>query len=84
VLVYQELSSGKFKDIANPNKPLTQDEKDLLTGYISQLNSAFVDLISRNRNLDRQKTAEAADGSIMTAQDAKTKGLIDEVGGIDD
>lgn len=83
-IAFQELSSGKFKDIANPNKSLTQDEKDLLIGYINQLNESFIDLVSKNRNLDRQKTVEVADGSIMTAQDAQTRGLIDEVGNIDD
>ncbi len=83
-VVYQEISSGKFKDIANPDKALTQEERDLLIGYIDQLNSSFIDLVSKNRNLDRKKTVEVADGSIMTAQEAKTKGLIDEVGNIDD
>ncbi len=83
-VAYQELSSGEFKDIGNPNKPLTEEERDLLLGYISQLNASLIDMISVNRNLDRNKTVAIADGSIMVADEARTKGLIDEVGGLDD
>ena len=83
-IIYQQLSSGEFKDIANPSKPLSQNERDMLIDHVSQLQEIFIDIISDNRNIDRLKVEEIADGSIMTAKEAKTRGLIDEIGGLDD
>lgn len=83
-VIYQQLSSGEFKDIANPNKPMTDEERDILINYINQLESAFVSMISTNRNIARSKVEEIANGSIMTAGEAKTRGLIDEIGGLGD
>lgn len=81
-VIYQELSSGKFKDIGNPNKELTPEEKELLISYVNKLKEIFVEMVSANRNLDILKVREMADGSIMTAEEAKTRGLIDEIGGL--
>lgn len=83
-LIYQELSSGKFKDIANPNKTLTDEERQLLLNYVKGLKEIFIDIVSQNRNLERIKVQEMADGSIMTAEEAKTRGLIDEIGGLEE
>jgi|GEM_PF-5832138 len=83
-VAYQEISSGKFKDIGNPNKSITQEEYDMLAGFVRQLKDNFVSLISENRNMDRAKVEEVADGSIMTAQEAKNRGLIDEIGDLED
>lgn len=83
-VIYQELSSGKFKDIGNPNKELTPEEKELLISYVNKLKEIFVEMVSANRNLDILKVREMADGSIMTAEEAKTRGLIDEIGGLEE
>ncbi|MBU4274768.1 signal peptide peptidase SppA [Patescibacteria group bacterium] len=83
-VVYQEISSGEFKDMGNPYKELTQEEKELFLNFVQDLKDIFVEMVSVNRNLDILKVREMADGSIMTAKDAKTRGLIDEIGGLEE
>ncbi|MBU3896160.1 signal peptide peptidase SppA [Patescibacteria group bacterium] len=83
-IYFQEISSGEFKDIANPDKTLTDKERELLLSFVYKLNDEFVSLVSKNRNMDRRKVEELADGSIMTAGQALNKGLIDEIGSIQD
>ena len=83
-IIYQQLSSGKFKDSGDPDKELTEEEKELYMRDVSILHDIFVRKVAENRNLDIEKVRELADGSIMLGQAAKDNGLIDEIGDIYD
>jgi len=83
-IIYQQLSSGKFKDSGSPDKELTKEEKELYMRDINILHDIFVRRVAENRNLDIEKVQELADGSTMLGQAAKDNGLIDEIGDIYD
>jgi len=83
-LTYQQLSSGKFKDAGDPDKELTAEEKELLMKDIEKMHQLFIENVAVNRNLDIETVEKLADGSTMLGQDAKGKGLIDEIGNIND
>ena len=83
-IIYQELSSGKFKDAGDPDKELTAEEKELYMRDVVKLHDIFVEDIAANRNLDIETVESLADGSTMLGQDAKENGLIDEIGNIYD
>lgn len=82
-ITYVPLNSGKFKDMGNPNKPLTDEERTLLEGQLQEVHDYFVDLVSRYRNIDRAEVASLADGSTLTGTKALEKKLIDILGGRD-
>ena len=44
----------------------------------------FVDIVSEGRKLDRATVRELADGRIYTGRQAKTVGLVDEFGSLQD
>ena len=77
---YIELSSGKFKNYGDPDKPLTQEEKDLIMRDLNILHQNFIEAVAENRNMDIEKVKELADGSTMLGQMALEKGLIDKIG----
>jgi protease-4 len=81
-IIYQQLSSGKFKDTGSPDKELTAEEKELFMRDIKILHEAFVKRVAENRKLDIEKIEKLADGSTMLGKAAKENGLIDEVGDI--
>ncbi len=83
-IIYQQLSSGKFKDTGNPDKELTAEEKELYMRDIKILHEAFVKRVAENRGLDIEKVEKLADGSTMLGKAAKENGLIDEIGSIYD
>jgi protease-4 len=83
-IIYQQLSSGKFKDTGDPNKELTAEEKELYMRDIEILREAFVRKVAENRGLAIEKVEELADGSTMLGRAAKENGLIDEIGDIYD
>jgi len=83
-IIYQQLSSGKFKDTGDPDKELTSEEKELFMRDINILHEAFVKRVAENRGLDIEKVEKLADGSTMLGKAAKENGLIDEIGDIND
>ncbi len=81
-VVYQELSSAELKDLGHPDRELTEKEKEILKGYLEKLHDIFVRKVSENRNLEIEEVERLADGNVMLGEDAKEKGLIDEIGGV--
>jgi protease IV len=83
-IIYQQLSSGIFKDSGDEDKALTKAEKELFMRDINIMHDIFVRRVAENRNLDIRKVEKLADGSTMLGQAAKDNGLIDEIGNIYD
>ncbi len=78
---YVRLTTGKFKDIGSPYRPITDEERELLQADLDTVHNYFIDLVSSYRNLDRDKVAALADGASMTGSRALESELIDAVGG---
>lgn len=79
-LTYNSLSTGKFKDYGNPDKPLTDEEKRLLMRDLEIMHNLFIKAVSENRNLPIDKVKLLADGSSMPGEMALENGLIDRIG----
>ena len=81
-LTYNQLSTGKFKDMGDSEKELTAEEKARLMSDLEKSHQIFVEYVAKNRNMDIEAVKKLADGSSMIAQDAIDAGLIDEIGGL--
>lgn len=81
-LTYNSLSTGKFKDYGNPDKPLTEEEKVLVMRDLNIAHDVFVKAVASNRNLDINKVRSLSDGSSMPGEMALENGLIDRIGGM--
>lgn len=81
-LTYNQLSSGKFKDTGDPDKPLTLEEKNLIMRDVKIMHQNFIKAVSENRNIGIEKVANLADGSTMLGEAALRNGLIDQIGGM--
>jgi len=81
-LTYNQLSSGKFKDTGDPDKPLSAEETNLIMRDINIIYENFIKVVSANRNLDVEKVKQLADGSTILGQMALGEGLIDQTGGM--
>lgn len=74
------ITSGQYKGIGDPNRELTKEEKDLLQVDVDMIHSNFVNAISENRNLEKEKVVALATGASMLGEKALQSGLIDELG----
>ena len=80
-LTYNQLSSGKFKDSGNPDKALTDEERQLMMRDLNIVYDNFVKAVAANRNLAVETVRVLADGSTMMGSMALENKLIDKIGG---
>lgn len=89
--------SGKFKDMLNGAREMTDDEKSYVQGLVMQSYDRFVGIVARSRKLNEKELREGvADGRILSGTDAdasrrSTTGYIEdaydkaaELGGVPD
>ncbi len=81
---YQQIVSGKYKDSGTANRPLTEDEKVLFLRDVNIMYQNFMEVVSENRNIPMEKVKIFADGSTVLGEKAKSLGLVDEIGGINE
>ncbi len=79
-----QLSAGKFKDAGSPDKPLTQEERNLFMRDLEIVHENFIETVSENRNIAIENVRAIADGSSVLGEQAKELGLIDEIGDYSD
>lgn len=77
----ETLKSGKFKDLASIDRPLTPEERAILEGVLADIHRQFKEAVAKARNLDLDEVGKIADGRIFTGREAKDLGLVDELGG---
>ncbi|WP_147640957.1 MULTISPECIES: signal peptide peptidase SppA [Mammaliicoccus] len=80
----QSVVSGKHKQILNPMKDMSKEEKDIMQSIIDDSYKQFVKVIKDGRDMPEDKVKKLADGRIYSSQQAKSNGLIDEIGYEDD
>lgn len=79
-LTYESLTTGKYKDAGDPNKPLSEDERAYFQGQLDEVNNEFINLVASNRGLEYDTVKALADGSTLIGQKAVDAKLIDAVG----
>lgn len=78
------VKSGAYKDTGSPFREMTPEERRLLQQVIDSVQEQFVSAVAAGRKMDRAKVAEIADGRILTGEQAKKLGLVDEFGNLQD
>ena len=75
---------GERSDMFSLFRPWTEDEKNLMTGYIDMTYNDFVEIVAKGRkNLSVADVHEIAQGRIWTGDQALANGLIDDLGGME-
>jgi protease-4 len=78
------IKSGKYKDILSPTRQLEDEERGLLQAVIDNVHGQFITAVAAGRKLPREKVTEIADGRILSGEQAKQLGLVDELGNLQD
>jgi len=81
----EAITSGPYKDMASPLKPLSDDDRQVLQGIVDQFYERFVTVVAAGRpELTKAQVIMAADGRVYTGDQALEVGLVDRVGTLDD
>ena len=78
------LKSGEHKDMGSPFREMTPDEQKIVQDVIDNVHQQFIEAVANGRKMDREKVVQIADGRIMTGEQAKQLGLVDEMGNLQD
>ena len=77
--------SGKFKDMLNGARPVTQEERDYVQSFVMKTYNKFLGIVARERNLPADVLQNTvADGRILSGKDALDSKLVDGLGQIED
>ena len=83
---YQVIKSGEHKDIGNPQREMTQEERDLLQATIDDVRLQFIEAILQSRKdlISQEEIEFLADGRIFSGQQAFRHKLVDHLGNLPD
>ncbi|GAC42253.1 signal peptide peptidase SppA [Paenibacillus popilliae] len=83
---YHEINirTGEYKSMGNPLSEFTQETKHIYQSIVNESYEQFVNIIINNRNLDRSTVVKLADGRVFSGTQAKSLGLVDEMGNVED
>ncbi|MBM4286168.1 MAG: signal peptide peptidase SppA [Deltaproteobacteria bacterium] len=80
----QTLQAGALKDIGSPFHPMTPEERAALQKLLDNIHRQFIRDVARHRKLPEDKVKALADGNVLTGEEAKHLGLVDELGNYQD
>ncbi len=76
----ETIKAGRYKDIGNPGRPMTPEERQFLTDMLAGTHQQFKDDIVKVRGKKLKRDInELAQGQIFHGAEAKEFGLVDEV-----
>jgi protease-4 len=72
------ISAGKSKDLGNPYRQITTEERSSLQAMVNSEYSAFVNFVSSNREIGQDQLRNTIGALIYSNESAKTLKLIDD------
>ena len=78
------LQRGKRAAWSTPVRGLTPSERQAFEALLRDTYDRFIERVAEGREMERDKVLAAAEGRVLTAQDAQPLGLIDEMAGLSD
>jgi protease-4 len=74
------IKSGKFKDVGNPTRAMTDEERAQLQSLIDDVYAQFIGDVARSRGMSEDSVRALADGRVYTGKQAYDNHLVDTLG----
>lgn len=79
----ETLKTAPRADMLSALRPMTADERALLERHMGNTYDAFITRVADGRKMARDAVERVAGGQVFTGSQARDKGLVDALGGID-
>ncbi len=83
-ITFDGTKTHQYADMMTTSRPLTEQEKRIIQGYVDEFYEGFVARVSEGRKLTPEQVDHIGGGRVWTGVDAKARGLVDELGGLED
>ena len=82
---FYTFKSGRYKDLLNPTREPTEEEKAMVQGLIMEVYDKFVGIVAEERNMKVEDLKNGlADGRILSGKQALQNGFVDGLGYFED
>lgn len=81
-ITFDEVHAGKHATLWDPMRPYSEEEWTLVNRWLDRVYDDFTSKVADGRHLPKDKVLDLAKGRIWTGEEAKTIGLVDELGGL--
>ena len=78
------VTRGEHAGMFSALHPFTADEQQLVARWLDHIYADFTGKVAAGRGLPADRVHELARGRVWTGADARERGLVDELGGLDD
>ncbi len=79
----ETLKVGDLKDVGNPFRQMTDDERQFYYLLLTDIHEQFVTAVADGREASLEEILPVADGRVLTGQQALEAGLVDHLGSFD-
>ena len=77
------VSTGQLSDFMNAGRPLTEVERGIIQSSIEDGYETFISRVAEGRGMHPDSVKKVASGRVWTGTQAKERGLVDVLGGLD-
>lgn len=77
---YVVIRQGKFKDLGNPARALTEEEKEILSAQSRVVYEQFISDVAKGRGMAEEEVEKLATGLVYPGTEALDMKLVDELG----
>ncbi len=77
------VSTGELSDFGNMARPLTEVERTIIQSSVEDGYETFISRVAEGRGLHPDSVRKVASGRVWTGTQAKARGLVDVLGGLD-
>lgn len=77
------VSTGEFSDFGNMARPLTEVERTIIQSSVEDGYETFISRVAEGRGMHPDSVRKVASGRVWTGTQAKARGLVDVLGGLD-
>ena len=82
-ITFDNVKTNKFADLGSVNRPLTQEEYDIIQKGVVDVYNTFTSKVAEGRNMSQENVDDIGQGRVWSGTNAMDINLIDEYGGLE-
>ena len=82
-ITFDNVKTNKFADLGSVNRPLTQEEYDIIQKGVVDVYNTFTSKVAEGRDMSQENVDDIGQGRVWSGTNAMDINLIDEYGGLE-
>ena len=82
-ITFDNVKTNKFADLGSVNRPLTQEEYDIIQKGVVDVYNTFTSKVAEGRDMSQENVNDIGQGRVWSGTNAMDINLIDEYGGLE-